>query len=100
MIAITRIVMKNVNIASTTALETISPHGKEMGLQFGANVVMPQLTPESVRTEYRLYEGKPMKDTIFESSTGDIEDINKITEIDGRPIGFDEWGDSKHYNRK
>jgi biotin synthase len=46
------------NIPSTTALGTIDPNGREMGIMAGANVVMPNLSPVSVREKYMLYDGK------------------------------------------
>ena len=45
-------------IPATTALGTINPLGREMGLKAGANVVMPNLSPVSVRKFYELYENK------------------------------------------
>ena len=45
-------------IPATTALGTIHPQGREMGLRAGANVVMPNLSPVSVRKLYTLYEDK------------------------------------------
>ena len=45
-------------IPATTALGTIHPEGREMGLKAGANVVMPNLSPVSVRKLYDLYDNK------------------------------------------
>ena len=45
-------------IPSTTSLGTVSPTGREDGLRAGANVVMPNLSPSSVRDKYLLYDGK------------------------------------------
>lgn len=45
-------------IPATTALGTIHPQGRELGLKAGANVVMPNLSPTSVREKYKLYENK------------------------------------------
>ncbi len=45
-------------LPATTALGTISPNGRERGVLFGANVVMPNLSPVSVRKKYMLYDGK------------------------------------------
>ena len=45
-------------IPSTTALGTIHPQGRELGLCAGANVVMPNLSPTEVRELYSLYENK------------------------------------------
>ena len=43
---------------STTALGTIDPNGRELGILAGANVVMPNLSPRNVREKYLLYDNK------------------------------------------
>jgi biotin synthase len=58
LLALVRIMQKNVLLPSTTALGTIHPQGREMGILSGANVVMPNLSPISVRKKYMLYDGK------------------------------------------
>lgn len=59
MIALSRLLCPRANIPSTTALATLNPrNGRELGLQRGANVVMPNLTPTAFRTRYELYPGK------------------------------------------
>ena len=58
MVAILRLMFPYALIPSTTALGTIDPMGREMGLRAGANVVMPNLSPVSVRKLYKLYENK------------------------------------------
>lgn len=45
-------------IPATTALGTASPFGREMGLKVGANVLMPNLSPLEVRSQYLLYDNK------------------------------------------
>lgn len=45
-------------LPSTTALATITPHGRELGLKAGGNVVMPNLSPINVRKLYSLYANK------------------------------------------
>ena len=58
-LALTRIVCPEANIPSTTALATINrDQGRELGLQRGANVVMPNLTPVKYRNLYKIYPGK------------------------------------------
>ncbi len=94
MIAATRLVLKDVNIASTTALETIHPSGKKNGLAYGGNVIMPLLTPESIRKEYNLYDQKPVNDPYAWQLDLDTMDIGYgIT----RPISKNQWGDAKHF---
>lgn len=58
LIAILRLMFPYALIPSTTALGTIHPQGRELGLKAGANVVMPNLSPVSVRKLYALYENK------------------------------------------
>lgn len=45
-------------IPATTALGTIDPNGRELGILAGANVVMPNLSPVAVRKDYSLYDNK------------------------------------------
>ncbi|MGN1467484.1 MAG: [FeFe] hydrogenase H-cluster radical SAM maturase HydE [Ruminococcus sp.] len=58
MLAIIRLLLPNVLLPSTTALGTINPRGRELGILWGANVVMPNLSPVSVRKKYMLYDNK------------------------------------------
>lgn len=58
MISILRLMFPYALIPSTTALGTIDPMGRELGLKAGANVVMPNLSPVEVRKFYDLYENK------------------------------------------
>ncbi len=58
MIALTRLLLPKALIPATTALGTIHPQGREMGLRAGANVVMPNLSPTNVRQKYSLYDNK------------------------------------------
>lgn len=58
LLALVRIMLKKVLLPSTTALGTLVPNGRENGILSGANVVMPNLSPLSVREKYLLYNGK------------------------------------------
>ena len=59
MIALTRLYLHDVNIVAATALEALDPEGgRNRGIEAGANVVMPVLTPEKYRRSYDLYPGK------------------------------------------
>ena len=58
MVALTRLTLPRALIPATTALGTIHPQGRELGLQAGANVVMPNLSPVAVRGQYSLYDNK------------------------------------------
>ena len=57
-LALLRLMLPNVLLPATTALGTIHPKGHELGVRSGANVVMPNLSPVSVRKKYMLYDGK------------------------------------------
>ena len=56
--ALTRILLKNINIPATTAMETLNPNGRIIALQSGANVVMPNVTASEYRKKYELYPNK------------------------------------------
>lgn len=58
LVSILRLMFPYALIPSTTALGTIHPQGRELGLKAGANVVMPNLSPVGVRKLYSLYENK------------------------------------------
>ena len=58
MVAILRLMFPYALLPSTTALGTIHPLGRELGLKAGANVVMPNLSPTGVRELYKLYDNK------------------------------------------
>lgn len=58
MLALTRLMLPQAMLPATTALGTLTPGGREMGLRAGANVVMPNLTPVEHRSDYLLYDGK------------------------------------------
>lgn len=58
LLAIFRLMFPQALIPSTTALATIASDGRERGILAGANVVMPNLSPQDARTKYALYNGK------------------------------------------
>ncbi|MCL2744953.1 MAG: [FeFe] hydrogenase H-cluster radical SAM maturase HydE [Planctomycetaceae bacterium] len=58
LISVLRLMFPNVLLPATTALGTIDPRGRELGLRCGANVVMPNLSPIGVRKKYELYDNK------------------------------------------
>ena len=57
-LALLRLYFPEALLPATTALGTIHPLGREMGVKAGANVIMPNLSPTSVRRDYLLYDGK------------------------------------------
>ena len=58
LLSIIRLMLPKVLLPATTALATIHPRGRELGILAGANVVMPNLSPVSVRKKYQLYDNK------------------------------------------
>ncbi|MEG1994397.1 MAG: [FeFe] hydrogenase H-cluster radical SAM maturase HydE, partial [Oscillospiraceae bacterium] len=61
-LAIVRLMLPNVLLPATTALGSIDPNGRELGIFAGANVVMPNLSPFDVRKNYALYDNKAFVD--------------------------------------
>lgn len=58
MLGLIRLTLPNVLLPATTALGTIDEFGREKGIKAGANVLMPNLSPVSVRKKYMLYDNK------------------------------------------
>ncbi len=58
LLSILRLLFPYALLPSTTALGTIAPNGRELGLKAGGNVVMPNLSPVGVRKKYELYANK------------------------------------------
>lgn len=91
MIALSRLLMPDINIVNSTALQSINPEGLNMGLRAGANIVMPVLTPKDIRSDYYLYEKKK-----HQSPISLIREIQNA----GFTPGLWEWGDPIHYFKK
>lgn len=96
MIAVCRIMLKDINIASTTALQALKPDGRELGLLAGANIIMPNITETKYRANYQLYNGKPCLDENASLCRNCLE--RRVSSI-GETIGYDQWGDSPHFNK-
>lgn len=58
LLGLIRLMLPKVLLPATTALGTIHPRGRELGIRAGANVVMPNLSPVGVRDKYLLYDNK------------------------------------------
>lgn len=97
MIALLRIMMKDINIAAATALQAIDPLGREKALKVGANVIMPNITPTIHRKDYQLYQNKPCIDEGAEDCTSCLEARINLA---GDEVGYNEWGDSPHYKKR
>ena len=113
MIALLRLLMPDINIAAATALEVLDPRGREKGLLSGANVIMPNITPEEQMVKYNLYDRK----TLLRDCPSSVEPSKRDTHIckncvfpfcslgDGLSgnrivIGYGRWGDSKHFRQQ
>ena len=84
-VALTRLICPQANIPSTTALATINRlNGRELALQRGANVVMPNLTPLQYRHGYEIYPAKACIDETAVQCSGCLG--SRITRI-GRFVG-------------
>ncbi|NCA84450.1 MAG: [FeFe] hydrogenase H-cluster radical SAM maturase HydE [Clostridia bacterium] len=94
MVALLRIMMPDINIAATTAMQTLHPQGRERALTVGANVIMPNLTPLKYREGYQLYANKP---NLHEETESQLANLKVSIESAGCQVALGEWGDSQHY---
>ena len=89
-IALTRLVRPDANLPATTALTLVNKSaGRAHGLQRGANVVMPNLTPVRERIKYEIY---PEKATVYESAEAIDESIMALLDSLGRTRGVGAGG--------
>ena len=66
--SLVRILLKDINIPATTAMETICPNGRILALQAGANVIMPNVTKFEYKKKYEIYPGKISKDACYDGN--------------------------------
>lgn len=85
-LAVIRIVMKNVHIPATTAMGALDPQGRQKALQSGANVLMPNVTPQQYRTLYQLYPGKP---GLHQAPSDTYQSLKTLVFSLGRSIAVD-----------
>ena len=79
-IAMTRLLMPDINIPATTAMETLQKNGRIIALQSGANVVMPNINDNELKTKYDIYPGKAYVD---------YSELEKELKLIGRTISKD-----------
>ena len=84
--ALTRLLLPDINIPATTAMETLAPNGQIRALQSGANVIMPNVTLTQFRKHYELYPGKSSTGYTPDESLREVK--NKILSI-GRFVSDD-----------
>lgn len=94
MIAVLRLLMKDINIAASTALQALDPCGREQGVFAGANVIMPNVTPLKYRADYILYGGKP---GVTETADRYLHRLEQNLKNIHEEILYNRWGDSKHF---
>ncbi len=91
LLSLIRIINPNVLLPATTALGTIDDDGREKGILSGANVIMPNLSPHSVRKKYDLYDNKLSSDA---ESAQELEKLKNRMEKIGFKIEISR-GDAK-----
>lgn len=94
MVALLRLTMPDINIAATTALQTLDPDARERAILCGANVIMPNMTGSSHRAQYQLYDHKP---GIDQDAAETKEQLTARLAAFDIPIGWNHWGDSLHF---
>jgi biotin synthase len=93
MVALTRLLLPDVNIAAATALQALHPQGRELALRAGANVLMPIVTAKEYRQHYKLYDDRPCLEETAEQCH-DCLDV-RVASI-GESIAYGVAGDPKH----
>ena len=88
-----RIMFPDVNIAATTAMDALQTGVRALSFEAGANVLMPNLTPEDAQANYNLYTRKGNVDKKLSSFSSVSEELDKI----GFKALFNERGDSRKF---
>ncbi len=94
--ALARLLLPNVNIPATTAMETLHPNGRIRALQSGANVVMPNITACKFRKKYEIYPGKAESNC---SALETLDEIKAKIKSINRTISTD-YGTSKNWQSR
>ena len=97
MIAILRLMMPEINMVAATANQTIDPLGREKAIAVGANVIMPNLTPNEYREDYLIYPDKACvsdkPDQCYTCLDIRMQSIN-------HKVLYNAWGDSVAFLKK
>ena len=96
MVSVLRLLMPDINIAATTALQVLHPEGREMAVLAGANIIMPNMTLPEFRPNYQIYEHKP---GINDDAALSKSKLEQNLHHAGISIGYGEWGDSQHFGK-
>ena len=97
MIATLRLMMPEINMVAATANQTVDPQGREKAIAVGANVIMPNLTPNEFRENYLIYPDKAcVSDKPDQCQT--CLDV-RLAAI-GHKVLYNAWGDSVAFTKK
>lgn len=96
LLSVIRLISPGILLPATTALGTLDEKGREKGILSGANVVMPNLSPTSVRKKYALYDNKASDGV---ESAQCVEELRKRMEEIGYEVVTDR-GDSKEAGKR
>ena len=97
MIATLRLMMPEINMVAATATQTLDPQGREKAVEAGANVIMPNLTPQQYREEYLIYPDKACVGDKPEQCRGCLDLRMKSI---GHEILYNAWGDSVAFTKR
>lgn len=97
MVAVLRILMPDINIAATTALQAIDKDARMKAIEVGANVLMPNITPKKYRDDYFLYENKPIS---VQNDEDELQNLEAALAKIGHKIGYGVQGNSKRYYKR
>ena len=97
MIAVLRLMMPEINMVAATANQTLDPLGREKAILAGANVVMPNLTPNEYREEYLIY---PDKACVGDKPEECFSCLDLRMRAIGHEVQYREWGDSPAFLKK
>ena len=86
MLSTARLFMPWMLLPATTSLATLHPEGRELALRAGANVIMPNISPQEFRTLYQIYPGKL---NTHDSMKDYYEKIKNLVEAEGRTVASD-----------
>jgi biotin synthase len=92
MVATARLFMPWMLLPATTSLATLHPQGRELALRAGANVIMPNVSPDEFRSLYQIYPGKL---NTHDSLVAYRQKITALIEREGRTVATD-FGHSMH----